>query len=209
VKTEKKPPLGLFHGKRLLVKNMNIVSLATAKSTGLTRYFSGEPCAKGHVAERLVSSRACCECTKIKLAQYRIDNRAVLLEKKRTYAKNQRLKNPEHVYAIAKKSVAKHRISRNEEKAAWRKKHSGRVLAWTRMRQLAKKQRTPAWLTDFDKLKIECYYSVAAMLTRVNREPWHVDHILPLQGAVVSGLHVPANLQLLRGVENMRKGNRL
>lgn len=72
----------------------------------------------------------------------------------------------------------------------------------------SKLQRTPAWLTDFDKLKIKCLYSVAAMLTRENNEPWHVDHIVPLQGKLVSGLHMPSNMQLLRGKENISKHNR-
>lgn len=188
---------------------MEIVSLSVAKNAGLKRYFTGVPCAKGHVSERLVSSRSCCDCMKSNLAKFRIDNREVLLIKKREYAKKQRTENPEHVYSIAKKSIAKHRAARNAEKAVWRKKHAGRVLAWTRMRQLAKKQRTPAWLNDFDKLKLECYYAVSAMLTRVNQEPWHVDHVLPLQGKTVSGLHVPNNLQLMRGEENSRKGNRV
>jgi hypothetical protein len=70
-----------------------------------------------------------------------------------------------------------------------------------------KLQRTPAWLTDFDKLKIKCLYSVAAMLTRENNEPWHVDHVVPLQGRLVSGLHVPSNMQVLRGVDNIAKHN--
>ena len=188
---------------------MKVTTLADAKSAGLKRYFTGLPCPKGHVDYRLVSSRACCECTKNKLAAYRINNRDALLERKKEFAKNQRTERPEHVYAIAKKSVAKNRIARNQEKAAWRKKNSGRVLAWCRERQLAKKQRSPGWLTDFDRLKIECVYSIAAMLTRVNGEAWHVDHVVPLQGKTVSGLHVPNNLQLLRGSENSRKGNRL
>lgn len=71
----------------------------------------------------------------------------------------------------------------------------------------SKLQRTPAWLTNFDKLKIKCLYSVAAMLTRENNEPWHVDHVIPLQGKLVSGLHVPSNMQVLRGVDNISKHN--
>lgn len=188
---------------------MEVIGYKAAKDAGLTRYFTGLPCAKGHIDSRLVSSRTCCECTRNKLAEYRIKNRFALLEKKKAYAKKQRVENPGHVYAIAKKSVAKHRVARNEEKANWRKRNAGRVLAWCRERQLAKIQRTPAWLTDFEKLKIECVYSIAAMLTRVNNERWHVDHVLPLQGKTVSGLHVPSNLQVMRGVENARKGNRL
>lgn len=81
------------------------------------------------------------------------------------------------------------------------------AAAATAKRRALKLQRTPAWLTEFDKLKIKCLYSVAAMLTRENKEPWHVDHVIPLQGAFVSGLHVPNNMQILRGVENISKHN--
>lgn len=75
-------------------------------------------------------------------------------------------------------------------------------------RRALKLQRTPAWLTDFDKLKIKCLYAIAAMLTRENKEPWHVDHIIPLQNDLVSGLHVPNNMRLLRGSENISKHNK-
>jgi hypothetical protein len=77
----------------------------------------------------------------------------------------------------------------------------------TAKRRAARLQRTPAWITDFDKLKIKCVHSIAAMLTRENKEPWHVDHIIPLQGELVSGLHVPSNLQVMRGVDNASKRN--
>lgn len=69
-------------------------------------------------------------------------------------------------------------------------------------------QRTPCWLTTEDKQKIRAIYAEAARLTCETGEPWHVDHIIPLQGRTVSGLHVPTNLQVLRGEENIRKFNR-
>jgi hypothetical protein len=70
-----------------------------------------------------------------------------------------------------------------------------------------KDQRTPPWLTDFDLLKMKCIYQVAAMYSRESGEPWHVDHVVPLRGKLVSGLHMPNNLQVIRGVDNIKKKN--
>ena len=75
-------------------------------------------------------------------------------------------------------------------------------------RKSAKLKRTPAWLTEFDLLKIKCLYQLAAMRTRESDRVWHVDHIIPLQGEKVSGLHVPSNLRVIPAVENNRKYNR-
>ena len=74
-------------------------------------------------------------------------------------------------------------------------------------RRASKIQRTPKWLTEQQLKVIKGFYSIAQMLSKVNNEKWHVDHILPLQGEFVSGLHVPSNLQLLRGIENETKRN--
>ena len=37
---------------------------------------------------------------------------------------------------------------------------------------------------------------------------WHVDHIIPLQGKNVSGLHVFSNLRVIPGEENVKKSNK-
>lgn len=74
-------------------------------------------------------------------------------------------------------------------------------------RRAAKLNRTPAWLTKHDYKVIKGFYSVAQMLSKVNNEAWHVDHDIPLQAALVSGLHVPSNLVLMRGIENETKRN--
>ena len=102
-------------------------------------------------------------------------------------------KDPEHAAQIAKQS---------------RLKNKARITANKMHYKATKLNRTPAWLTDFDKLKIKCIYSVAAMLTRENKEAWHVDHIIPLNGKLVSGLHVPSNLWFIKGEENRTKNNK-
>jgi hypothetical protein len=144
-----------------------------------------------------------------KLAAYRIKNRSTLLEKKRIAQKLYTACNPEKIVATRKATMAKHRKARNAEKAAWARKNAGRVLAWTRQRQLAKIQRTPAWLTEDDYWVIEQAYELAQLRTRLFGFPWHVDHALPLRGETVSGLHVPTNLRVIPGAENSKKGNRM
>jgi predicted S18 family serine protease len=86
-----------------------------------------------------------------------------------------------------------------------RLKNKDRVNANKSFYRASKRNRTPVWLTKFDRLKMRCMYSVANMLSRVNEEHWEVDHIIPLNGKNVSGLHVPNNLQVIRASENRLK----
>lgn len=67
---------------------------------------------------------------------------------------------------------------------------------------------SPSWLTPEDKEVIASLYSEAQRLTESTGEPWHVDHIVPLQGKTVCGLHVPWNLQVITATENLAKNNR-
>lgn len=131
-------------------------------------------------------------------------NKARIAGVKRAY----RAANKEKVLAAKRAAYYATRDARLAQKREYRQANKGKVNFLATMRKKVVKQRTPTWLSDFDRLKIKCYYSVAAMLTRNNDEPWHVDHVLPLQGEHVSGLHVPSNLQFLRGVDNIRKKNK-
>jgi hypothetical protein len=83
--------------------------------------------------------------------------------------------------------------------------HRARVAKYRK----ARIERTPAWTNESDKLRMKCYYQVAKMRTRETGETWSVDHIVPLQGEGVSGLHVSWNLQVITKSENVAKGNKL
>lgn len=48
-----------------------IISLQEARNRGLTHYFTGQPCIYGHIAERVVSSGVCKECTNESSRVYR------------------------------------------------------------------------------------------------------------------------------------------
>lgn len=71
----------------------------------------------------------------------------------------------------------------------------------------AKIQRTPRWLSKKDKEVITMFYEFASELSIQTGIEYHVDHIIPLQGKNISGLHVPSNLQFLTESENCIKSN--
>ncbi len=72
----------------------------------------------------------------------------------------------------------------------------------------AKLLRTPTWLTFEQKLEIECFYYKSMRYEEETGIKHHVDHIVPLQGEDVCGLHVPWNLQVIPAKENLSKGNK-
>lgn len=100
----------------------------------------------------------------------------------------------------------KQQLNTNQKK--WRENNKGKKNADTALRFAVKMQRTPKWLTKEQKQSIKEFYVMAKELEKIF--PWkqHVDHIVPLQGADVCGLHVPWNLQILSAKENITKGNR-
>lgn len=132
--------------------------------------------------------------------------------------------NPEKVKAAKKKYVEKNKevckeridawMEQNKERMKqlrrdWRLKNMHKERAYVRKRQAAKLQRTPNWLTKDDNWLMEEAYALAVLRSKMFGFQWDVDHILPLQGHTVSGLHVPWNLQVIPAVINSSKGARV
>lgn len=110
--------------------------------------------------------------------------------------------NPDKVRECNKRYRAANKEKLKAYNKQWAQNNAGKVTAYARAYQLAKQRAAPKWLTTEQWLKIEEFY--------VNRpDGYHVDHIVPLKGKNVSGLHVPWNLQYLRAAENIAKSNKI
>lgn len=132
------------------------------------------------------------------------------IELSRQKVREYRARNPEAAKEINKRSRAKHLERRlqdardykakNKDKVKqsakqWRERNITKVYALNIQRKKAIKLRTPAWA---DKKAITNFYMERP-------EGYEVDHIIPLQGDFVSGLHILENLQYLPAEENHRK----
>ena len=129
-------------------------------------------------------------------------------EARKAYLREYAAKNKEAAVARVRAWRIANPEKRIEQNKRYASKYPYKIVAKTVKYTSAKDKRTPVWLTDIDFERIETQYKLAAILTKLWGEPWHVDHIIPLRGKMVSGLHVPSNLQVIRGIENSRKNNK-
>lgn len=67
---------------------------------------------------------------------------------------------------------------------------------------------TPRWLTYEQRMQMRALYKQAAGTRKSKATPLSVDHIIPLRGQGVCGLHVPWNLRVIPLRENQRKNNK-
>ena len=156
-----------------------VVTRSLAIALGLSRYFTGKPCKRGHISERCTGDFGCVDCRQITKSSWNTTNKS-------------RIK---HVSAVW---YEKNTLSARARYKAWRENNMGTVNARTAKRRALKLQATPTWSNSNLMVVI---YKRAKELGLV------VDHVIPLQNKVVCGLHVPFNLQLLTRSANATKGN--
>ena len=72
-------------------------------------------------------------------------------------------------------------------------------------RRATKLNATPAWA---DLAKIQKMYYACQQISEATGILHHVDHIVPLQGKSVCGLHVEYNLRIIPATENLSKANK-
>lgn len=102
----------------------------------------------------------------------------------------------------------KHKLQKCNRTKKYYRKYKDKCLALTRKNRLSRINRIPKWLSIDDYIEIQRFYNKAYKLTKETGIVHHVDHIVPLRGKNVSGLHVPWNLQVITATENIKKRNK-
>ena len=126
-------------------------------------------------------------------------------EAKSAYEAEYRKDNREARSAYHAEWYQENRESVLAQKAEYGKANPDKCRANQAKRRAAKLQRTPSWV-DFEAIK--AVYAEAHRLESLDGIPRHVDHEIPLQGELVSGLHIASNLQILTAEENLSKSNK-
>jgi hypothetical protein len=210
---------------------MEVISRAEARELGLKFYFTGKPCKHGHVSERYVSTHFCKKCMDkryednselvkervrlnyqanqdkylAKKREYFHKNKEVLAEKNRERYQN----NKERVAERSKEYRSKNKDKIKEMKRKYASENLELINHYSAKRRAAKRQAVPKWLTDEDKANIKAVYTMALRISGCLGVKHHVDHIVPLRGENVCGLHVPWNLAAIPAKLNMSKRNKL
>jgi hypothetical protein len=182
---------------------------AEAKATGATHYFTGDPCKHGHIAPRKTKG-ACVECLRVEWQQA-AETRADYF---REYNKEEVVKDRKHDWYLANRDQVIHAAATRpaallkEYRNAWKENNKVQVRADTKARRRKHRDATPLWLSRRQKSEIRQLYQIAITMTQTTGEQYVVDHIVPLRGESVCGLHVPWNLRVITQEENLKKSNK-
>ena len=184
------------------------------KTTGKNKYFSGEPCPKGHIALRYVVNNRCVECHTLERKRY---SKPLTYEQKE---EAKRLRAEATVVRKAKKAV--------EQKALLLTVEENEIVSYARdcLRALYPYNHGGSYRMNGNIAEYESGYSKEELIdylsdasnvrtrwgTYKNNNYWHVDHKIPLSKMVKKGmteiwnLNALDNLRLIRANKNLQKG---
>jgi len=158
----------------------------------------------------------CKSCVLARRAAYVADNKEKVAASDSAYKKRNRLKYNQlskQTYERHKEKVLAHQRTYyqkiKERKAAYAKQYfEANKSEYTKRvakRRAALLRASPKWANS---AIISFLYATRLYLTEATDEVWHVDHVVPLQGHDVCGLHVHNNLRVVPATFNLAKGNK-
>lgn len=123
-------------------------------------------------------------------------------------------RNSKHYYDNHQENrerLSKYYYDNHDREKEYRRQHyrnnKSAYLANNYLRDKRIKIATPNWLTKEMRNEIKLKYLISGRLSSIHKVEYHVDHIVPICGDKVCGLHVPWNLQVILGEENLQKSN--
>src|ERR1035437_2730900 len=205
---------------------MKILTRKEAIKLNLKRYFTGVPCKRNHITEKYTKNGTCLDCIKIfrekdtvkeKITKMRKKHNDIAKQKRklnpepfRKYDQKRRQKNPE---IFRERDKIRYLNGKAEQTKLWlkedRKKRPWVYTFRGKLRKSKVKQATPKWLTKSQMKEICNFYKISAGQQVDTGLKHHVDHIIPLTGENVCGLHVPWNLQVMEATKNLMKSNKI
>lgn len=126
-------------------------------------------------------------------------------EKSRQWARN----NPEKSRVIKERWASNNLDKIRERTKSYRENNKARYAFLANQRRARKLRATPTWLTNEEHEDIFAYFVVREFFNTSMNDTYEVDHIVPLQGRGVCGLHVPWNLRVIPKAINSSKSNKL
>lgn len=197
---------------------IHLLPRQVAVARGLRHYFTGKPCLRGHIDERHTERKYCLACKlekdreklalpgmKAKRAAYdrarwENDRDYIVAKNKRYYAENADAVNEQKRGYWAKNVEAMTTANR-----AWREENPHVLRHHNALRKKRIQRATPSW-ADIEAIK--AVYAQAEQLSGKTGVLHHVDHIVPITGKNVCGLHVHWNLRPLPWRDNLSKKNK-
>ena len=192
-----------------------VVKRQDAKSAGQTRYFTGTPCCRGHIAQRFVSTCSCLICWREDGKRFRALNR----DKARRYENTYRAANPEKVKAKKQRNYQRHRDVKVAKGRDWRAANivhareaskEWKLVHWNQHKTNSRNRRARVRNADgshtgdqiLDLLGKQRNRCAACRKELTSR--YHADHVVPLARG---GSNDIRNIQLLCPTCNDSKGH--